>query len=97
MLLEEYRTKVIERLRACGDTTAARGILAEADLFLTNSRITVITRDKFWETLQEDLEVIREESKYITDRQAAATLGTVASAALARIARYRDHTDEPTR
>lgn len=95
MVLEEYRTQVIERLKACRDTIAVRAVLAEADLILMSSQLTAITRDKFWETLEEDLDVIRKESKNIADRKAAAILDALLAAAQARIARYRDHTTEP--
>jgi hypothetical protein len=90
MLLEEYRTKVIERLRSCRDTAAARHILAEADLVLVNSRLTSLTLDKFWETLLEDLDGLAEDARFMMDREAGAKLSAVVVAARARIARYRE-------
>jgi hypothetical protein len=90
MMLDEYRIKVIERLKACKNTAAARHILAEADLVLMNSHVTGLTQDKFWETLHEDLDVLAEESKFLTDPEAGLKLASVVAAAQARIARYRE-------
>jgi len=90
MMLDEYRTKVIERLKGCQNTAAARHILSEADLVLMNSRLTKLTQDKFWETLHEDLDTLAEEAKFMTDREAGLKLSSVVAAAQARIARYRE-------
>ena len=89
-MLDEYRTKIMERLKACRDTVAARGILAEADLVLMNSHLTRLTQDKFWETLYEDLDGLTEDARFMTDREAGVKLSTVVVAAQARIARYRE-------
>jgi len=90
MMLDEYRVKVIERLKGCRDSVVARNILAEADIVLMNGQLTRLTQDKFWETLYEDLEALGEEAKFMTDRAGAVTLSTVIVAAQSRIARYRE-------
>jgi hypothetical protein len=90
MMLDEYRIKIIERLKDCRDTAAARHIMAEADLVLMNSRLTRLTQDKFWESLYEDLDVLIEETRFMTDRESGVKLSTVVVAAQARIARYRE-------
>ena len=89
MTLDEYRETLTERLRACQDTAAARRLLADAHLFLTNSRINRLTEDRFWETLDEELDAVGEDAKFLKDPRAAAALGAVVAAARARIARYR--------
>ena len=96
MGLDEYRKHVIERLKGSRDTAAARGVLAEADLILATNHLTAMMRDRFWESLQEELEVIAKDCRVLSDRKAAAKLGSIVAAAQARIARYRDHTGAPT-
>lgn len=99
MTFDEYRLRILERLRACREVTAARDILAEAELMLANSQLTQITRDRFWESVEEELERLTEEAKFLPDPGAAATLGTVLAVARARIAGYRSRMsgdlDEP--
>jgi hypothetical protein len=90
MMLDEYRTKVIQRLKGCQNTAAARHILAEADLVLMNSHLTRLTQDKFWETLHEDLDALAEEAKFLSDREAGLKLSSIVVAAQTRIARYRE-------
>ena len=90
MMLDEYRIQIIARLKVCRDTTAARGVVVEADLVLTNGHLTRMTQNKFWEMLYDDLDVLGEEAKFMTDREAGAKLATVVVAAQARIAGYRN-------
>jgi hypothetical protein len=89
MTLEEYRVTLIERLRACPDTVAARALLAEAELMLCHSRLTDLTYDRFWETLEEHLDALADEAKFSSDRKAGAALDAIVAAARVRIARYR--------
>lgn len=89
MTLDEYRGAMIERLRACPDAAAARSLLEEANLMIVNSRMNRLTQDRFWETLEEELEAIGEDVKFLKDPKAAAALGAVVAAARARITRYR--------
>ena len=91
MTLDEYRGTLIVRLRACRDAAAARDLLAEANLVLINSQINPLTQDRFWETLEEELDVLSEDAKSLNDPKTVAVLGTVVAAARARIARYRTH------
>lgn len=86
MTLEEYRVLILEQLRQCKDAKTARNLLADADLFLRNSRLTQITQDRFWETLEDDLMIIADEAKKI---QGSAALGAVVEAARARVHRFR--------
>lgn len=90
MMLDDYRTTLIERLKDCLGTAEARAILTEADLVLTNCRLTPLTRDKFWETVQEDLERVGLEAGALSDREARFKLAAVIKVAHARIARYRE-------
>ena len=94
MLLDEYRAGLVDRLCNCRDTTAARTLLAEAHLVLTHTRITALTEDKFWETLQKDLDAIAKGASGLENREARAKLEAVVKAAQARIARYRDRATE---
>jgi hypothetical protein len=89
MTLDEYRRKVIERLKDCRSVEAAREILREVDLFVTASGINEETRDQFWELLDSQLDILSEASRFLGDRQQAMQAGTVVAAARARIARYR--------
>ena len=90
MSLDEYRERLLGRLKSCTDTAAARGLLAEADFVLTHARLTAIVRSKFWESLQEDLAAMDEAARLSADRAAGVKLEAVVAAAHARIARYRD-------
>lgn len=89
MTLDEFRGSLIERLRVCQDTATARNLLAEANLVLANSQVNRVTQDRFWETLEEELDALGEDAKFLDDPRAAAVLGAVVAAARARIARYR--------
>jgi len=94
MTLDEYRGTLIERLRACQDTAEARDLLAEANLVLANTRMNRMTRDRFWETLEEDLDAAGTDLTLFKDHKGAAAFAAVVAAARARIARYRAQPDE---
>lgn len=68
---------LIQRLRACRDTAAARSLLADASLFLTNSGINRLTENRFWETLEKELDALGEDAKFLADAKAAAVLRAV--------------------
>lgn len=89
MTLDEYRGSLIERLRGCQDTAAARSLVAEMNLVLANSRMSRIAQERFWETFEEELDALGEGAKFLKDPKAAAVLGAIVAAARARIARYR--------
>ena len=95
MTLDEYRKTLIERLRACPNVATARSLLAEANLMLADSGINRLTQERFWETLEEELDAVGDDAKFLSDPKAAADLGVVVAAARARIARYRKVSDEP--
>lgn len=90
MSLDEYRAQLIERLKSCTDTAAARTLLAEADLRLMNARLTALTRSKFWESLQEELAAVVEAPRLSADRAGSPKLEAVIAAAQARLTRYRE-------
>jgi hypothetical protein len=90
MMLDDFRSGVIERLKGCRDTTAARHILAVAELLLTNSHLTSLRRDGFWVNLCENLDGLAEDARLMIDREAGLKLSTIVVAAQARIARYRE-------
>ena len=90
MMLDGYRDKVIDRLKGCRGATAARHILAEADLVLMNGHLTSLALDKFWEKLREDLDRVAEDARFMMDREAGVKLSTVVAAAQARVVRYRE-------
>jgi hypothetical protein len=95
ILLEEYRDRLIERLMSCPDPGAAGAIVAEAEPVLASRHLLPFTRDKFWESLHQDLAAVRDSARLLKDREAGARLAAVAAAAQARIARFRDSTVDP--
>ncbi len=89
MTLEEYRIKVIERLRACQDSACARSLIDEVEMMLHNSPISSRTHEAFWEDLMADLDALGEEVKFLTNREASRALDVVVSAARACAGSYR--------
>ena len=89
MTFDEYRLQLLERLRVCRDPASARNIIAEGELMLVNGQLTQLTHDRFWESMEEQLDALGEEAKFLADPKAADTLGIVVAAARSRIARYR--------
>jgi hypothetical protein len=89
LILDDYRTGLVERLMSCLSAAEARTILTEAHLVLRNSRLTPLTRDRFWDALQEDLETLGFEARTLSDRGTRLKLAAVVAAAQAGIARYR--------
>jgi len=89
MTLEEYRIQVIEKLKICRDAAQARGLLAEVDLVLTNSRISDRTQKLFWQTLNNALDAVAQESTLLLEKQAATALRPVVAAAQPVTAQYQ--------
>jgi hypothetical protein len=56
LTLDEYRTQIIESLKARPDIAGARDLLAQTHLVLINSGISARTQTTFWESLNSDLE-----------------------------------------
>ncbi len=56
---------------------------------LVNSQISRLAQDRFWETLEEEVDAMGEDAKFLKDPGAAAALGAVVAAARVRIVRYR--------
>ena len=88
MTLDEYRTKIIESLKARPDIVGARDLLAQTHLVLINSGISARTQTTFWESLNSDLEFLAEESTLL-EEHAATALRAVTAAAQAVIAQYQ--------
>jgi hypothetical protein len=64
-------------------------MISEAELMLTNGQLTQLSHDRFWESMEEQLDALGDEAKFLSDLKAAETLGAVVAAARAAIARYR--------
>jgi len=86
--LEEYRIQVIEKLKVCGSAASARSLLAEVDLLLTNSRISDRGLRTFWEALNNDLDMVAQDSTVLLNNKAATELSAVIAAARAAIFEY---------
>jgi hypothetical protein len=86
--LEEYRIQFIEKLKACRDPANVRGLLAEVDLVLMKSGISDRVQRTFWETLNNSLDVVAQESTLLLEKQAATALSAVIAAAQTVIAQY---------
>jgi hypothetical protein len=86
MTLEEYRLKVVQRLRACDDSVAARGVLAEVDLKLMHNRMNPSRQERFWRNLHGDLDNLTDQARLL-DKSAAAKINAIAIAAQAWMAR----------
>jgi hypothetical protein len=95
MTLEEYCIQVIEKIKACRDPARVRDLLSEVDGLLTRSRIGHHTRATFWEALNNDLDVVAQESTLLLERQAATALSAVVAAqtviAQYQLRRVSDH------
>lgn len=98
--LDEYRRRVIERLRACTDPTRAQDLLVEVDVTLASSLMSSEAQLRFWQTLSQDLEVVAQECIRLLEKQAAATLAAVVAVAQAEITQYQlllaDESKRPT-
>lgn len=90
MTLEEFRLTLVDRLRQCRDAAGAREIVIDAELVLANVPLTDLTYDRFWETMEEDLDALAGEAKLASDRKAGTILDSVVAAARVRIAHCRN-------
>jgi len=88
MTLEEYCIQVIEEIKACSNPARVGDLLSEVDGLLNRSRIGHHTRAAFWEALNNDLDVVGQESTLLLEKQAATTLSAVVAAAQTVIAEY---------
>ena len=86
MTLEEYRIQILDRIKACQDSVAARDVLAEVDVALSNAKMSSSTQQEFWTGLHDDLEVVAEDARFL-DKRAAARIGAIANAARGWISR----------
>lgn len=88
MTLDEYRTQIVESLKARPDIVRARDLLAQTHLVLINSGISAQTQTRFWESLNDDLELLEQESK-LPEEHAANALRAVIAAVQSVIAQYQ--------
>lgn len=87
--LEDYRIQIIGQLKAAGGIGRARDLLAEVDMVLASARLSPAARGAFWESLNNDLDILAEEYKGMLGKEAAAALGTIIAAAQGAVGRYR--------
>lgn len=88
MTLEEYRAQIIESLKARPDVVGARDLLAQTNVVLIGSGISAQTQTRFWESLNDDLELLEQESTLL-EEHAANTLRALIAAVQAVIAQYQ--------
>jgi hypothetical protein len=88
MTLDEYRTQIIESLKSRPDIVGARDLLAQTHLVIINSGISARTQTTFWESLNDDLELLEQQSTLL-EEHAANTLRAVIAAAQAVIEQYQ--------
>ena len=86
---EDYRTQIIEQLKAARGTARAHDILAEVDMVLASAGLSMAAQGAFWESLNSDLDILAEEWKGVLGKEAAAALGAVIAAAQGAVLRYR--------
>jgi hypothetical protein len=56
-MLEAFRGEILAFLRGCTDRREARVMLAQAQLRLTQDRISDLHRDQFWKALLQDVKL----------------------------------------
>jgi hypothetical protein len=88
MTLDEYRTQIIENLKARPEIVGARDLLAQTHLVLISSGISAQTQTRFWESLNDDLELLEKDSTLL-EEHAANTLRAVIAAVQTVIAQYQ--------
>ena len=89
MSLDEYQVKLIQQLKNCRDNATVRALLAEAERVVMKGMSSVMARERFWKTLEEELDAIAEGARFLSDREAGVKLTAAVLAARARISRYR--------
>jgi len=87
--LEDYRIQIIEQLKAARGTGRARDLVAEVDMVLASTRLSTAAREAFWDSLSSDLDILAEESKVLLQKEAAAVLGAVITAAQGAVLKCR--------
>ncbi len=84
----------MERLKRGRSLSAARALVAEAHLAITKARLAGPARERFWQALEESLDSLREEARFLADRRAGVTLAERVVAARALAVRHRASTME---
>jgi hypothetical protein len=88
-MLYAYRETLMARFRRCRGTGSLHALLAEADQMLIRRCEAEPARDRFWDHLDRDLDLLEKEGRFMLDREAGIKVLTIVSAARARIGRYR--------
>ena len=87
MMLEEYRMRTVEGLKACPDIVSAQDLLSQVNLVLTSTGISHEGQKSFWDQLARDVSRLEQESTW--DAKTAAAHSAVIATARAVIAQYR--------
>jgi hypothetical protein len=89
MTLEEYRIHIIGRLKAFRDPAEVRELLAQVDLGLKGTGVSVSGQSAFWEALTQDLNGVAHDAPLLVGVQDAELLVRVVSAAQSGIEWYQ--------
>jgi hypothetical protein len=87
LTLEDYRAQVLKQLTSCTDPNRVHDILAEVELMLTSTQMSVEVQKTFWQSLANDLHALTQQASY--NLRVATTLRAVISTARAAIVRYQ--------
>ena len=88
MTLDEYRLRLLDRLKACSGPAGARELVAEAQMVLAHSALTQRSLDQFWSGFRNDLQYLLEGAEALREREARATLGSAIAAAQGAIDQF---------
>src|SRR5258708_35736156 len=88
MTLDEYLPQIVESLKARQDIVGARDLLAQTHLVIIHSGISPQAQTTFWEGLNDEMELLEQQSTRL-DEHAANTLRAIIAAAQAVIAQYQ--------
>jgi hypothetical protein len=86
MTPDEYRIELLKDLKTCEVPAEARQWIAEAYLFLAQSRLTDRDRMEFWSSLDRDLDMLAQESIQFPDPPSAFMQFSVLTAAQVDVA-----------
>jgi hypothetical protein len=87
LTLEDYRAHVLKQLTSCIDPNRVHDILAEVELMLTSTQMSVEVQKAFWQSLADDLHALSQQAAH--NLLVATTLCNVISTACAALVRYQ--------
>jgi hypothetical protein len=61
MTLEEYRLRLLERIKACSGPERVGDLLSEVQMMLAQASLSVDSIKNFWSSLKDNLEILEEE------------------------------------